>query len=86
MKKYIPHILAAMLPVLFFLFVIGIAVVREQDITHERKNMESHIGEKVVINKDTIYVVDYSFFMKTYTMSNGTKVDQSFINNKNSKK
>lgn len=82
MKKYIPHTLAALMPVFFFLIVIGISVLTKQDITHKRKIMESHIGETVVMNKDTLYVVDYSFFMKTYTLSNGTKIDQSFILNK----
>lgn len=38
-----------------------------------------HMGEKIVINKDTLTVVDYNSLFETFTLSNGIVVDRKLI-------
>lgn len=41
--------------------------------------MKSMIGKRIRYEKDSITVVDYSFWQETYTLSNGTKVNKKLI-------
>lgn len=54
------------------------------EIKKERDKYETNIGQKVIIENDTLTIMNYSTIMKTFTLSNGKTVDASFIfNNKN---
>ena len=77
-EKFI-HVFAFLMPLFFFLLVIGIGILVKQDINSERRKYESHMGQRVVVGLDTATVVNYSLFMKTFTLSNGMTVDESFI-------
>ena len=37
------------------------------------------IGKKVVINKDTLVITDYSMLMETYKLSNGTEISFEYL-------
>ena len=41
--------------------------------------LEKNLGETVVINGDTLTIVDYNVLSETYIMSNGTKVNYDLV-------
>lgn len=41
----------------------------------EKDKCQAMVGKLILINKDTLSVIDYSTWDKTYTLSNGVKVD-----------
>ena len=45
----------------------------------EKSKIEANIGEKVVIEKDTLLILDYSFLESNYTLSDGRKVSFELI-------
>jgi|TARA_R110000737_G_scaffold240714_1_gene252288 hypothetical protein len=47
------------------------------------KEMKSHVGETVIIDKDTLTIIDYSFMDNNYTLGNGLKVSEAFLQNQN---
>lgn len=50
-----------------------------KDFTKESDSLKSHIGETVIIKKDTLIIVDYSYLNDNFTLSNGTKVSTGII-------
>lgn len=40
---------------------------------------KSNIGKEIILEKDTLTIVDYSLWDETYTLSNGVKVSTDFI-------
>lgn len=43
------------------------------------EDMESRIGDTVIIAGDTSIILDFSFFYSTYTLSNGIVINQAFV-------
>lgn len=41
--------------------------------------MKSYVGEKIVIDKDTLTITDYSVFKDTYTLSNGVSINKEMV-------
>lgn len=41
--------------------------------------MSARIGKKILYEKDSLMVVDYSFWGDTYTLSNGVKVNKKLV-------
>lgn len=41
--------------------------------------MRSNIGRKFLYEKDSVTIVDYSYWNDTYTISNGVKVNKNLI-------
>lgn len=56
----------------------GISLIRPdiEEIKKSRDKYRELIGEKIVIRKDTLELLNYNFIMKEYTLSNGVKVDR----------
>jgi len=52
-----------------------VLAVRGADNTYNE-----NIGRKVVLNKDTLIIVDYSSLQSNFTLSNGAKVSKDYIN------
>lgn len=50
-----------------------------EGISSEQDKYKKHIGNTVVLQKDSLKVVDYSFINGTFTLSNGVKVDTSLV-------
>ena len=44
---------------------------------HE-KNL-SFIGKKIVVEKDTLQIIDYNGLFMSYTLSNGVNIDKTFV-------
>lgn len=68
---------------LFWILVIGGIVYVFGDGTFEgvidtKEKMEANVGERTVIEKDTLSIVDYSTFNETYTLSDGNKVNRFY--------
>jgi len=67
---------------LIFYISVGITVVDfAKDKSKEITKSESVIGEKIVLDSDTLTIYDYSAFTNTYTLSNGKKVHKHIVNN-----
>jgi hypothetical protein len=54
----------------------------DKTITAEKHDYEVNINKKVIIDKDTLTVVNYSIWNSTYNLSNGATVDKEFVNGK----
>jgi len=50
-----------------------------KQVKKEQKPYEDKIGSKVIIEKDTLTVTDYSSVMETFTLSNGTIVNKKLV-------
>lgn len=38
-----------------------------------------NVGKRVILNKDTLTIIDYSLFHENYILSNGTNVSKELI-------
>lgn len=73
----------------FFILLIFLAVAyncdngrRKSPIhTYQREDsiMSAKIGKKILYERDSLTVVDYSFWNDTYTLSNGVKVNKKLV-------
>jgi hypothetical protein len=50
-------------------------------INNKEKIAEGKLGSTIILNKDTLTIIDYSIFEENYTLSNGTKVNMFYLNN-----
>lgn len=48
-------------------------------IENESQQYKNKIGNKIILEKDTLTIIDYSLFNQTFTLSNGKTVNKSFI-------
>jgi hypothetical protein len=51
--------------------------------TNKRENhtVNLKLGKRIVLDKDTLTIVDHSSLFKTYTLSNNIKVSEDYIDN-----
>ena len=75
--------------ILLYLGLVGICVMiffwifALYTYSNQESNREAIIGSKVIVDQDTLLIVGYSFWSETYTLSNGLKIDVSFIDSTN---
>lgn len=50
-------------------------------INKEKNKYEINIGKRIILEKDTLSIINFSTFEETYTLSNGLKVNKGIINN-----
>lgn len=50
-------------------------------ISTEQDKYKVKIGQKFILEKDTLTIVDYSLIMETFKLSNGKEVNASLIFN-----
>lgn len=62
--------------ILAFMAVVFFITTILQDKLHSK--YESLIGRSVVVNKDTLQIVDYSVFANSVTLSNGIEVSMHY--------
>ena len=73
--------------VMFFLFVFLVNSLTSSittEIGKEKNKYKVKIGNKFVLEKDTLTIVDYSSIMETFTLSNGKEVNASIVFNQDS--
>lgn len=73
-------ILVAIVLALVFFFFRGLKKSSEKSDL-ETKHHKEMIGKKVVLEKDTLTIIDFSKWNETYTLSNGVKIDFEVANN-----
>lgn len=49
-----------------------------QELDAKTTNIINQVGKKVIINKDTLLIMDYSLLNQNYTLSNGVKISFEF--------
>lgn len=65
--------------VFFMLIVVVFSVFAAIGISAEIDEYEANIGKDVVINNDTLTIVNGSFIMSTYELSNGLKINDEYL-------
>lgn len=48
-------------------------------INEDKNKYKVEIGQKIILEKDTLIVIDYSSTMETFTLSNGKIVNASIV-------
>jgi hypothetical protein len=70
-------------PALVVLFLISFGIYHLTNslsfLNKRNKEMQLNIGKKIIIEDDTLIVIDYSFFNDSYTLSNGICVNKSIV-------
>jgi len=74
MRKII--IITTIVGLLFYFGIGAIFIKGVQNASVEMKSGEKIIGELLVVQGDTLMITDYSFFTKSYTLSNGSLVHE----------
>ena len=62
---------------LLFIFLVGWGMA--DVIKNEIKKYESNLGKKVILEKDTLKVIDYSIIHQNYILSNDKKISFALI-------
>ena len=82
MKKTIIVLIALVIG--FVLCAHWLTYLIASEVGKEKNKYKSRIGQKIVFEKDTLTIVDYSSIMETFTLSNGVNVNASMVFNKDS--
>lgn len=59
-------------------FILAMTSIKNK-IKEEGTEMKLNLGTKIVINKDTLVIIDYSVLESNYTLSNGIKLDKDAV-------
>ena len=51
-----------------------------KSIAQESAKYKKYLGQKYIISKDTLILVNYSIWRETFTLSNGTKIAYEVVN------
>lgn len=67
-----------------FLIILGLVLLIIFDtfvkrFEHDTQFFKESLGKTVVIQKDTLKIIDYSLFNETFTLSDGRKVSKDLI-------
>jgi hypothetical protein len=64
-----------------FIFIFGIILTNKcfHDITKYDNQMKENIGSKIIIEKDTLLIIDYSIINNSYTLSNGKIINNNLL-------
>jgi hypothetical protein len=82
MKKMIIGMIALVAVFVFCVHLLTSSITNEID--KERNKYKVKIGQKFILEKDTLTIIDYSSIMETFTLSNGKEVNASIVFNKDS--
>lgn len=66
----------------FYVHLLTSSITSEID--KEKNKYKEKIGQKFILEKDTLTIIDYSSIMETFTFSNGKEVNASIVFNKDS--
>jgi len=84
MENFDKHFKKAALSTLIFGALLAVATFASlsylcRSIESEKAEIEANIGKKIVVEKDTLLVIDYSRVFKTYKLSNGVEYSIDFV-------
>lgn len=67
-------------------FTIGLAVflycsieLLSNKIKEEKSRFKKEVGHEIILEKDTLTVIDYDSWSETFTLSDGKEVDASIV-------
>jgi len=65
------------LSIILALSIAMIGKSKQQELEYQERinGLNSLIGKKLILDKDTLTIIDYSIIFDNVTLSNGTKVD-----------
>lgn len=72
-------LLGATFVVAVYLLIFLIGKVFIDSAKEEAKKYESKIGDKFVLGKDTLIIIDCSMLGESYTLSNGVKINYKLV-------
>lgn len=84
MKQIIIGIIGMIALVAMSVFCVHLLTSSISQIDKEKNKYKVKVGQKFVLEKDTLTIVNYSYIMETFTLSNGKEVDASLVFNKDS--
>lgn len=67
--------------VTILLIIILAGLINSIIIVHEKQTIKyrNKVGTEFVLNNDTLKVIDYSYYMDNFTLSNGVIVNSTLI-------
>lgn len=81
----IKHIIGLIIAIILFAICMNLLTSKIlTQVNNEKDKYESKIGQKFILEKDTLTIIDYSSIMETFTLSNGKQVNCSIIFNNDS--
>ena len=51
------------------------------ELNKSEDKMKANLGKKIILEKDTLSIVDYSMFNNNYTLSNGKTISSHIVEN-----
>lgn len=73
-------ILAVGIFIIGLFYLMAIASFKHSDKErHQQELFYNKIGTKLLIGKDTLIIIDGSYLMKSYTLSNGVKISSRAV-------
>ena len=64
--------------VIMYFFLIAI----DNDIDKKKDEYKKFVGERVVVDKDTLVITDYSLILGKFYLSNGTEISKEYAEKK----
>lgn len=64
---------------ILFIVVIYLGVDIITTIENSQKKLKINVGKSVVIEKDTLLIIDYSLFNNTYILSNKSEISSDLF-------
>lgn len=68
-----------LLSIFFILIVTGLISITVNESKSIRDKYKEQIGKRFILNKDTLLIIDYSLLNHNFTLSNGTKIDETLL-------
>ncbi len=81
-KMIITAIIGIVVMALLYATAASIFISGLSDISDKADVYELNIGKTIVIDKDTLTIVNYSLINESYALSNGTNVNVKLVENK----
>ena len=69
------------------LFAIGITLLTNnitKQVSNEKAKYKAKVGQKFILEKDTLTIINYSSIMETFTLSNGKEISALIVFNNDS--
>jgi hypothetical protein len=80
MKKEILKVIVIIMLWIGFITIISLAFNEcNKEFFKEVNKLESRIGTKVIINKDTLLIIDCSILNNSYTLEDGREISYKLI-------
>lgn len=67
---------------IFFILIVIALYCINTNLTKTENKYKSKIGQKLILEKDTLIIIDYSLLRSTFTLSNNKEVNKKLIFNK----